>query len=308
MISARDLTKRYGKVLAVDGVTFDVQPGRVTGFLGPNGAGKSTTMRMILGLDTPTAGRVTIGGTPYRDLAQPLRTVGALLDAKAVDGARTAANHLRWLADSNGLGRHRVGAVLDGVGLTDVADVRVRNFSLGMNQRLGIAAALLGDPPVVMFDEPINGLDPDGIIWLRGFLKNLAAEGRTVFLSSHLMSEMSQVADHLIVIGAGRIIADASLTDIVSTQASSVFVRAERQVELARQLAGRGAIVDGTSDGALNVRGVDSAAIGAVAASFGIPLVELTPHNASLEDAFLELTHHSTQYRAGELAHATTGA
>ena len=216
MIEARHLTKRYGKTVAVDEVSFVVRPGRVTGFLGPNGAGKSTTMRMILGLDAPSAGSVLIDGKPYGELADPLRSVGALLDAKAIVGGRSAANHLKWLADSNGVPRRRVSEVLDIVGLSDVAGRRVGTFSLGMNQRLGIAAALLGDPHTVMFDEPINGLDPDGILWIRNLMKSLAAEGRTVFLSSHLMSEMAQTADHLLVIGRGRIMADASTDDFVN--------------------------------------------------------------------------------------------
>ena len=216
MIEARHLTKRYGKTVAVDEVSFVVRPGRVTGFLGPNGAGKSTTMRMILGLDAPSTGSVLIDGKPYGELADPLRSVGALLDAKAIVGGRSAANHLKWLADSNGVPRRRVGEVLDIVGLADVAGKAVGTFSLGMNQRLGIAAALLGDPHTVMFDEPINGLDPDGILWIRNLMKSLAAEGRTVFLSSHLMSEMAQTADHLLVIAKGRIMADASTDDFVN--------------------------------------------------------------------------------------------
>ncbi|HLN70536.1 MAG TPA: ATP-binding cassette domain-containing protein, partial [Streptosporangiaceae bacterium] len=210
MIEAQHLTKRYGTTVAVDQASFTVRPGRVTGFLGPNGAGKSTTMRMILGLDTPSSGSVLVNGQPYRELADPLRSVGALLDAKAIIGGRSAASHLAWLADSNGVARRRVTEVLELVGLSDVAGKRVGTFSLGMNQRLGIAAALLGDPETVMFDEPINGLDPDGILWIRNLMKSLAAQGRTVFLSSHLMSEMAQTADHLLVIARGRIIADAS--------------------------------------------------------------------------------------------------
>ena len=208
MIEAKHLTKRYGKTLAVNEVCFTVKPGQVTGFLGPNGAGKSTTMRMILGLDTPSSGDVTVDGRPYRQLADPLRSVGALLDAGAIVGGRSAANHLMWLADSNGIARRRVGEVLDIVGLSDVAGKRAGTFSLGMSQRLGIAAALLGDPDTLIFDEPINGLDPDGIVWIRNLMKRLASEGRTVFLSSHLMSEMAKTADHLLVIAQGRIIAD----------------------------------------------------------------------------------------------------
>src|SRR3954470_15437642 len=216
MIQAQQLTKHYGPTVAVDEATFTVQPGRVTGFLGPNGAGKSTTMRMILGLDRPTKGTVTVNGAAYGELPAPLCAVGALLEAKAVDAGRSAANHLLWLADSNRIQRRRVGEVLDTVGLSDVAGHRVGTFSLGMNQRLGIAAALLGDPETLIFDEPINGLDPDGILWIRNLMRSLASEGRTVFLSSHLMSEMAQTAEHLIVIGRGRIIADAGVDEIVA--------------------------------------------------------------------------------------------
>ena len=242
MIEARHLTKHYGKTVAVDDVSFVVRPGRVTGFLGPNGAGKSTTMRMVLGLDAPSAGSVLIDGKPYGELADPLRSVGALLDAKAIVGGRSAANHLKWLADSNGISRRRVGEVLDIVGLSDVAGKRVGTFSLGMNQRLGIAAALLGDPHTVMFDEPINGLDPDGILWIRNLMKSLAAEGRTVFLSSHLMSEMAQTADHLLVIGRGRIMADASTDDFVNGHSAATVRAGLEPRELADALTRRGAV------------------------------------------------------------------
>jgi ABC-2 type transport system ATP-binding protein len=238
MIEARHLTKRYGHTVAVDGASFVVRPGRVTGFLGPNGAGKSTTMRMILGLDAPSSGSVLIDGQPYRELTDPLRSVGALLDAKAIVGGRSAASHLTWLADSNGITRRRVSEVLDIAGLSDIAGQRVGTFSLGMHQRLGIAAALLGDPETVLFDEPINGLDPDGISWIRNLMKSLAAQGRTVFLSSHLMSEMAQTADHLLVIGRGRIIADASTEEFVNRNATpSVRVRAVQQADLATHSA-----------------------------------------------------------------------
>jgi ABC-2 type transport system ATP-binding protein len=309
MIKADHLTKHYGATVAVDGVSFTVQPGRVTGFLGPNGAGKSTTMRMILGLDRPTSGTVTVNGSPYGELPAPLRSVGALLDAKAVDGGRSAANHLRWLADSNRISHRRIGEVLDIVGLGDVAGHRVGTFSLGMNQRLGIAAALLGDPETLIFDEPINGLDPDGILWIRNLMKSLAAEGRTVFLSSHLMSEMAQTAEHLIVIGRGRIIADASVDAIIAGNTSAnVRVRAERQEELGTLLTRDGATVSPGDDGALRVAGLESGAIGRVAAAHGIALVELTPEGASLEEAFLELTHNETDYRAASLAGAEQGA
>jgi ABC-2 type transport system ATP-binding protein len=309
MIEADNLTKHYGETVAVDGVSFTARPGRVTGFLGPNGAGKSTTMRMILGLDRPTAGSVTVNGSAYRDLPAPLRAVGALLDAKAVDPGRSAANHLRWLADSNRIERRRVAEVLELVGLSEVAGHRVGTFSLGMNQRLGIAAALLGDPPTLIFDEPINGLDPDGILWIRNLMRSLAAEGRTVFLSSHLMSEMAQTADHLLVIGRGRIVADASVEEIIAGNASSsVKVRAADQVELAAVLAAHGAGIEATPDGALDVTGLDSPAIGALAAGHRLALIELTPQGATLEDAFLELTHNETDYRAAALVGVDQGA
>jgi ABC-2 type transport system ATP-binding protein len=309
MIEANHLTKHYGKTVAVDEVSFTVKPGQVTGFLGPNGAGKSTTMRMILGLDAPSRGSVTVNGKSYRELTDPLRSVGALLDAKAIVGGRTAANHLNWLADSNGIGRRRVPEVLDMVGLSDVAGKRVGTFSLGMNQRLGIAAALIGDPETLMFDEPINGLDPDGILWIRNLMKSLAAEGRTVFLSSHLMSEMAQTADHLLVIGRGRIIADASTDEFIKGNAApTVRVRALEQTELAEALTQRGALVESSPDGAVVVTGLDSTAIGGVAATHGITLVELAANEASLEQAFFELTRNETDYHGGQLAGATQGA
>jgi ABC-2 type transport system ATP-binding protein len=281
----------------------------VTGFLGPNGAGKSTTMRMILGLDTPTSGDVMVDGKPYRQLADPLRSVGALLDAGAIVGGRSAANHLTWLADSNGIARRRVSEVLDIVGLSDVAGKRVGTFSLGMNQRLGIAAALLGDPETVMFDEPINGLDPEGILWIRNLMKSLASEGRTVFLSSHLMSEMAQTADHLIVIGRGRIIADAGINEFINRHtAPSVRVRAVQQTELAETLTQRGALIECGPDGAMVVTGMDSAAIGGAASAYDITLIELAPLGSSLEDAYFDLTKDESDYHAGQLVDATKGA
>jgi ABC-2 type transport system ATP-binding protein len=308
MIEAEHLTKRYGNTVAVDGVSFTVRPGQVTGFLGPNGAGKSTTMRMILGLDSPTSGHVRVDGKPYGQLTDPLRSVGALLDARAIVGGRSAANHLNWLADSNGIGRRRVTEVLDIVGLSDVAGKRVGTFSLGMNQRLGIAAALIGDPDTVMFDEPINGLDPEGILWIRNLMKSLAAEGRTVFLSSHLMSEMAQTADHLLVIGRGRIIADASTDEFINRHtAPSVRVRAVQQTYLAETLTQRGALVECQSDGAIVVTGLDAAAIGSVACTHDITLVELAPLGTSLEDAYFDLTKDETDYHAGQLTGSTKG-
>jgi ABC-2 type transport system ATP-binding protein len=309
MIEAHHLSKRYGDSTAVDDVSFTVRPGVVTGFLGPNGAGKSTTMRMILGLAAPSCGSVQVNGYPYGELADPLTSVGALLEAKAIVGDRSAANHLTWLADSNGIDRQRVSDVLEIVGLTGVAGKRVETFSLGMSQRLGIGAALLGDPHTLIFDEPINGLDPDGILWIRNLMKSLAAEGRTVFLSSHLMSEMAQTADHLLVIAQGRILADASTEDFINQNAAaSVHVRAVEQTALADALVRAGAIVERTGDGALLITGLDCLAIGGVASAHHITLYELAATRASLEQAFFELTKDATDYHAGELAGATQGA
>ncbi|HEY3833963.1 MAG TPA: ATP-binding cassette domain-containing protein [Acidimicrobiia bacterium] len=309
MIEAKHLTKRYGRTIAVNEVSFAVKPGQVTGFLGPNGAGKSTTMRMILGLDAPTSGEVRVDGKPYRELADPLRSVGALLDAKAIVGGRSAANHLMWLADSNGIARRRVSEVLDIVGLSDVAGKKVGAFSLGMNQRLGIAAALLGDPQTVMFDEPINGLDPEGILWIRNFMKALAAEGRTVFLSSHLMSEMAQTADHLIVIGRGRIIADAGTDEFIHRHtAASVRVRAVEQNVLAEALTRRGALIEHGPDSVMTVTGMDAAQIGGVAYAHAVTLIELAPLGSSLEAAYFDLTKDETDYDAALLVGASQGA
>jgi ABC-2 type transport system ATP-binding protein len=309
MIEANHLTKRYGKTIAVNDVSFTVRPGQVTGFLGPNGAGKSTTMRMILGLDTPTSGDVHVDGKPYRQLADPLRSVGALLDAKAIVGGRTAASHLMWLADSNGISRRRVAEVLDIVGLSDVAGKRVGTFSLGMDQRLGIAAALLGDPETLIFDEPINGLDPEGILWIRNLMKSLASQGRTVFLSSHLMSEMAQTADHLVVIGRGRVIANAATAEFINRHtAPSVRVRAVEQTDLTEALTQRGAVIECAPDGAMVVTGMDSAAIGGAARAHDITLIELAPLGSSLEEAYFDLTKDETDYHAGQLVDATKGA
>jgi ABC-2 type transport system ATP-binding protein len=266
-------------------------------------------MRMILGLDMPSSGSVLVNGRSYRDLSDPLRSVGALLDAKAIVGGRSAASHLMWLADSNGIDRRRVSEVLDLVGLADVAGKRVGTFSLGMSQRLGIAAALLGDPDTLIFDEPINGLDPDGIVWIRNLMKSLASEGRTVFLSSHLMSEMAQTADHLLVIAQGRIIADASTEEFINRNAApSVRVRAVEQADLAGALTVRGGVVEHAPDGALLVTGLDCLEIGGVASANDITLYELAASHASLEQAFFELTRDATDYRAGELTVATQGA
>ncbi|MGY2082971.1 ABC transporter ATP-binding protein [Blastococcus sp. SYSU DS0539] len=300
MIEARELTKKYGDRTAVDAVSFAVHPGRVTGFLGPNGAGKSTTMRMLLGLDRPTAGRVTVHGRSYADFPAPLRQVGALLEARAVHPGRSARDHLRWMAASNGLPVRRVDEVLDLVGLTDVAGQRVGRFSLGMGQRLGIAVALLGDPPVVVLDEPVNGLDPEGIRWVRTLTRELAAEGRTVFLSSHLMSEMALTADHLVVIGRGRVLADCSMPDFIAEHAASyVRVRSPQRAEVAEVLRRDGLGV-GTVDDELRVQGREAAGIGELVGREGLLLHELTLVRSSLEDAFMTLTAASVEYAARE--------
>ena len=307
MIDLCELSKRFGPTVAVDRLTFNVKPGRVTGFLGPNGAGKSTTMRMILGLDAPSAGAVTVAGRAYRSLRQPLHEVGAVLEVRAVHGGRSAYNHLLCLAQSNGIGRRRVDEVLDIVGLSDVALRRVGQFSLGMSQRLGIAAALLGDPPILLCDEPVNGLDPDGILWIRTLLRKLAAEGRTVFVSSHLMSEMALTADHLIVIGRGRLLADASTVDFIRTSSHSyISVRAANRLALQGLLRRAGATVHDEPGGdqlALRVAGLGGTAIGDLAARHGIPLYELTPHEASLEAAYMQLTHDQRDFAATSEEH-----
>jgi ABC-2 type transport system ATP-binding protein len=302
MIELQGLTKRYGPTLAVDNLSFEVRPGRVTGFLGPNGAGKSTSMRVILGLDRPTAGRALVNGRPYRDLREPLRVVGALLDARAVHPRRSAHDHLLALARSNGIGRSRVEEVLGLVGLSEVAGRRVGAFSLGMSQRLGIAAALLGDPGILLFDEPVNGLDPDGIRWVRHFVKRLAAEGRTVFISSHLMSEMEDTADHLVVIGRGRLIADAPIGEVIAGSSHTVVrVRTPAAVELGRLLAPTGAGVRQEAGDRLLVSGLSTDEIGDVAYGGGIRLHELTLQSASLEQAYMELSQHSLDFGASQL-------
>jgi len=311
MIEARDLTKRYGDKLAVDHLSFTVEPGTVTGFLGPNGAGKSTTMRLVLGLDQPNAGTATINGRRYRDLPQPLRTVGALLEARSVHTGRSAYNHLLFLAQTQGLPRGRVDEVLRLVGLSEVARKRAGGFSLGMSQRLGIAAALLGDPEVLLLDEPVNGLDPEGVLWIRNLIKQLAIEGRTVFVSSHLMNEMAVTADHLIVIGRGRLIAASSTQDFIERSSEkSVLVRSPDAARLAGLIAadgGKATPAEPAQDGAgeLRVTGLPATRIGELAASAAIVLHELTPQLASLEEAFMELTADSIEFGvdpAGQLA------
>ncbi|MBB5937127.1 ABC transporter ATP-binding protein [Streptomyces zagrosensis] len=302
-IDVRELRKTYGSVRAVDGVTCTVEPGRVTGFLGPNGAGKSSTMRIALGLDRPTAGRVTIGGRPYRAATRPLRLVGALLDAGAASGARTAQDHLRCLAYSNDLPLGRVAAVLAETGLETVARRRVGTFSLGMRQRLGVAAALLGDPPVLMLDEPTNGLDPEGIIWIRDLMRQLAAEGRTVLVSSHLMSETARTADHLIVLGRGRLLADTSMAAFIAEHSSSrVWLRTTEPERLRDLLTAAGLAGSPNGDGRWQVDGASAAQIGALAAAQGLPLLELTDDQASLEEAYLKLTASATEYASAPAA------
>jgi ABC-2 type transport system ATP-binding protein len=320
MIEIENLAKRYGSTVAVDDLTFTVRPGRVTGFLGPNGAGKTTTMRLILGLDAPSRGSVTVDGRPYRRLPAPMREVGALLDAKAVHGGRTARAHLLSLAQSNGIPATRVDEVLKLVGLEAVAKRRAKGFSLGMGQRLGIAAALLGDPAILIFDEPVNGLDPEGIVWVRTFMRALAAEGRTVLVSSHLMSEMALTADHLVVIGRGKLIADTSVDEFIKSSSQQlVRVRSPQAAELSEKLQRAGAVVrtggDSKSDGGppspqpsapdpdvIEVSGMDSADVGRLAAANSVVLFELTPIRASLEEAFMDLTRESVEYHTREVS------
>ena len=299
MIEAVDLTKDYGPKRAVDGLSFTVKPGIVTGFLGPNGSGKSTTMRLILGLDAPTKGDVTVNGKHYRDHEAPLHEVGALLEAKSVHTGRSARNHLLALAQTHGISKQRVDDLIDLVGLHDVAKQRAGKFSLGMGQRLGIATALLGDPSTVMLDEPVNGLDPEGIQWIRNFLKRLASEGRTVFVSSHLMSEMALTADHLIVIGRGKLIADADVQEFIrGASKNAVLVRSPQATELHAALVGDGVTVREVEPGAFEVVGLTAPQIGDLAAEQGLRLHELTPQQASLEEAFMQLTREDQEYRA----------
>jgi ABC-2 type transport system ATP-binding protein len=297
MIEATGLTKRYGPKIAVDELSFTVRPGVVTGFLGPNGSGKSTTMRLLLGLDRPSSGGSLINGKRYVDIAAPLREVGALLEARAVHTGRSARNHLLAMAATHGISRSRVDQVLGLVGLDEVAGKRVGKFSLGMGQRLGVASALLGDPGVLLLDEPVNGLDPEGILWVRTLLKSLAAEGRTVFVSSHLMSEMAVTATELIVVGRGRLIAAGSVEDVVrDASGGAVLVRTNEAQRLAPLLSAERAQVQQAGPDTLLVRGLDSAAIGIVAAHQAIPLIELTPQHATLEEAFMEITRDSVEF------------
>jgi ABC-2 type transport system ATP-binding protein len=299
MIEARGLTKDYGSKRAVDDLTFTVRPGVVTGFLGPNGSGKSTTMRLILGLDRPTVGEVTVHGRHYRDMAAPLHEVGALLEARSVHGGRSAYNHLLALAQTQGIPKRRVEELVDLVGLHDVAKKRAGQFSLGMGQRLGIAAALLGDPQTLLLDEPVNGLDPEGIHWMRNLLKGLAAEGRTVFVSSHLMSEMALTADHLIVIGRGRLVADMSVDEFIATASTQrVRVRSPQADVLRKLLVNEGLTVHELDGAGLDVHGTAPERVGDLAAAHGITIHELTPQQASLEEAFMELTREDVEFQA----------
>ena len=306
MIEATGLTKRYGSTVAVDDLSFTIRPGLVTGFLGPNGAGKTTTMRLILSLDKPSAGSVTVSGKPYAQLASPMREIGALLDARAMHGGRSARSHLLCVAQTNGIPASRVDDVLGIVGLTDVAAKRSKGFSLGMSQRLGIAAALLGDPQILMFDEPVNGLDPEGILWIRTLMQSLAAEGRTVLVSSHLMSEMENTADHLIVIGRGRLIADCGIKEfIAASRHQAILVRTPQPSALAAAIASAGGTTSAATntagavgEGAIEVRGLTEDQVADLAFAHGIRLHHLSTSKVSLEQAFMELTADSVEYRA----------
>jgi ABC-2 type transport system ATP-binding protein len=294
------LRKRYGSTVAVDGLRFSVRPGVVTGFVGPNGAGKSTTLRVVLGLDAPDAGRALVNGRPYRELARPLCQVGALLDAGAVHPGRSAREHLRWLAASNGLPRSRVDEVLEQVGLARAARRRAGRFSLGMSQRLGIAAALLGDPPILLLDEPVNGLDPEGVRWVRELLRSLASEGRVVLVSSHLMSELEDTADHLIVIGKGRLLADVGVRELLDGVNGARFrLRTPQPAEVMAVLVAAGATVTSTEVDRLTVSGFEAARIGDLLAEQGLRLYELAPHRVSLEEAYVDLTRGAVEYAAG---------
>jgi ABC-2 type transport system ATP-binding protein len=298
MITVNALRKRYRATVALDGMTFSVQPALVTGLVGPNGAGKSTTMRVILGLARPDSGQALVGGRPYRTLRHPLRQVGSLLDAGALQPTRTARKHLLWLAHSQGLGTRRVDEVLDMVGLRSVARKRTGGFSLGMRQRLGIAAALLGDPPALLFDEPFNGMDPDGIIWMRRFLRALAAEGRAVLVSSHLMSELQDTADQVVVVGRGRVVADTSVTELLATTSGGRLTLRSSAPNASAVLVAAGASVTPAGDGVLTVAGLPAEAVVSLLNRNGVPFSELAAHRATLEDAYLELTRDAVEFRA----------
>ncbi|MFJ8854974.1 ABC transporter ATP-binding protein [Streptomyces sp. NPDC102437] len=304
-IDVHELTKAYGTTRAVDNLTFSVHPGRVTGFLGPNGAGKSTTMRLVLGLDRPTGGKATIGGQPYAALSDPLHRVGALLDAQAAHGSRTARNHLLALAVSNGLGARRVEEVLEEAGLSEVGGTRIKTFSLGMRQRLGIAAALLGDPEVVMLDEPSNGLDPEGIIWIRELMKRLAREGRTVLVSSHLMNETSSFADHLVILGRGRLLADLPMQDFLDSRSKPrARMRTTESTRLRDVLIRKGYDPVQSEDGSWAIEGAKAGEVGAIAAAEGIPVLELVDEQVTLEQAYLDLTADATEFASASTSTA----
>jgi ABC-2 type transport system ATP-binding protein len=306
-VEVTGLHKRFGPTLALDGMTFSVRPGQVTGFVGPNGAGKTTTMRVILGLDAADEGTALVGGQPYRTLRHPLSHVGALLDAGALQPSRSARNHLLWLAHSQGLGSRRVDEVVEAAGLQSAIRRRAGGFSLGMRQRLGIAAALLGDPPVLMMDEPFNGMDPEGIVWMRGFLRALAAEGRAVFVSSHLMSELQDTADHLVVVGRGKVIADASVKDLIAAASGDrVELRTAARAEAMKVLADAGAEVTATAPDVLLVKGLSAERTVAALSANDVTFAEVTTHRATLEEAYMGLTHDAVQFRAAPAAGGTT--
>jgi ABC-2 type transport system ATP-binding protein len=307
MLQIDHLTKRYSSTLAIDDLSFDVKPGVVTGFLGPNGSGKSTTMRIILGLDHPTKGRAIVNGKSYGELKDPLREVGALLDAKSVHPGRTARNHLRALAASNKIKKSRVDEVLEFVGITSVANKKVGDYSLGMSQRLGIAAALLGDPGILLFDEPVNGLDPEGIRWIRDFFRSLANEGRTVFVSSHLMSEMAVSADQIIVIGRGRFITQGSIDDLTATANGTVFVRASDIKRLGAAITAKNGTIHEENEQGLTVGALTSDEVGQIAFDAGVTVLELTPQRASLEDVFMGLTADAVEFGGGTFESTTHG-
>jgi len=299
-IEVSGLRKRFGPTVALDGMTFTVSPGQITGFIGPNGAGKSTTMRVILSLDAPDAGHVLIGGRPYASLRDPLTQVGALLDAAALQPSRTARNHLLWLAHSQGLGARRVDEVIALAGLQTAARRKAGGYSLGMRQRLGIAAALLGDPPVLMFDEPFNGMDPEGIVWMRGFLASLAAEGRTVLVSSHLMSELQDTAGQVVIIGRGKVIADTSVADLLaSVSGDRVMLRTAAPTQAAAVLANAGATAAVTGPDALTISGLPAERVVALLSGSSVPFAEVTAHRATLEQAYMELTKDAVEYQSG---------
>jgi ABC-2 type transport system ATP-binding protein len=298
-IEVNNLRKRFGPAVALDGMSFTVRPGQVTGFVGPNGAGKSTTMRVILGLDAAEEGTALIGGQPYRSLRHPLSHVGSLLDAAALQPSRTARNHLLWLAHSQGLGARRVDAVITQAGLGTAARRKAGGYSLGMRQRLGIAAALLGDPPVLMFDEPFNGMDPEGIVWMRGFLRALAAEGRAVLVSSHLMSELQDSADHLVVVGRGKVIADTSVRELIAAASGDrVSLRTSARSEAMTVLAHAGATVAATDRDAVTVTGLPAERVVALLGESAVPFSEISAHRATLEEAYMELTRDAVEFRA----------